>query len=80
MTQEAMVTPANVIPTPTPMEPAWMSELPQVAGGFGDRTIVNVTVNAGAVGSEQYLADVINNAIVQNTRNGISQFPAGFVT
>lgn len=80
MTQEAMVAPANVIPTPTPMEPAWMSELPQVAGGFGDRTIVNVTVNAGAVGSEQYLADVINNAIVQNTRNGISQFPAGFVT
>lgn len=61
-------------------DPSWMSELPQVGGTFGDRTIVNVTVNAGAVGSDQFLADTINNAILQNTRNGVSQFPAGYTT
>lgn len=61
-------------------DPAWMSELPQVGGTFGNRTTVNVTVNAGAVGSEQYLADVVANAILNNTRNGVSQFPAGYTT
>lgn len=61
-------------------DPAWMAELPQVGGSFGDRTTINVTVNAGAVGSDQFLADTINNAILQNTRNGVSQFPAGYTT
>lgn len=41
---------------------------------------VNVTVNAGAIGSEEYLAQVINDAILQNARNGYSQFPAGYTT
>ena len=41
---------------------------------------VNITVNAGAIGSEEYLAQVINDAILQNARNGYSQFPAGYTT
>lgn len=70
----------SIMPSMGIPDPSWMSELPQVAGSFGDRTIVNVTVNAGAVGSDQFLADTINNAILQNTRNGYSQFPAGYTT
>lgn len=38
---------------------------------------VNVTVNAGAVGSEQFLADLITRSITQANRSGISTTPAG---
>lgn len=38
---------------------------------------VNVTVNAGAVGNEQYLADLITRSITQANRSGISTTPAG---
>lgn len=73
-------TPINTMPTVGLPDPSWMSELPQVGGSFGNRTTVNVTVNAGAIGSEQYLADIINNSILQNTRSGFSQLPAGYTT
>jgi len=74
---------ANTMPTAGLPDPYWMSELPQYNGVYGNQsatTQINVSVNAGAIGSEEYLANVINNAILQNTRNGYSQFPAGFTT
>lgn len=39
----------------------------------------NITVNAGAVGSEQYLADVIAQSLAQATRLGLSTTPSGYI-
>jgi hypothetical protein len=51
-------------------------------GGFGGVDLaptVNVTVNAGAVGNEQYLATLIGQYVTLNTRNGNVTAPAGFL-
>ena len=42
-------------------------------------TNYNVTVNAGAVGSEQYLADVIAQSLAQAARLGLSTTPSGYI-
>ena len=43
-------------------------------------TVVNVTVNAGAVGSETYLANVVQQAIQDINRNGSSTSWAGAIS
>lgn len=40
---------------------------------------INVNVNAGAVGSEQYLADIIAQSLTQATRLGLSVTPSGYI-
>lgn len=42
-------------------------------------TNYNVTVNASAVGSEQYLADVIAQSLAQAARLGLSSTPSGYI-
>jgi len=45
---------------------------------LGGQTI-NVTVNAGAIGSEDYLVGVIGDALTKYTRYGNTTAPAGFI-
>lgn len=40
---------------------------------------INVTVNAGLVGDEQLLSDMIVRSLTQATRNGVSTIPAGLI-
>jgi hypothetical protein len=40
---------------------------------------INVTVNAGAIGSEDYLVGVIGDALTKYTRYGNTTAPAGFI-
>ena len=44
----------------------------------GGNTTVNVTVNAGAVGSEDFLVGAVGNAITKYIRLGNTTAPAGF--
>lgn len=74
---------ANVIPAPsTPANAMGLPPLERSLGGYGSvnqAPTVNVTVNAGAVGSEQYLVSLIGEAMTKYTRLGNVTAPAGFI-
>lgn len=70
---------AAALPAPTPTQVSPVTN-PLIAGSYGmPSQNVNVTVNAGAVGSEQYLADLITRSITQANRSGVSTIPAGYL-
>lgn len=69
---------AQVVPAPSPTAVSNFTA-PDLAtrNAIMGQAPVNVTVNAGAVGSEQYLADLIVRSITQANKNGFSTIPAG---
>ncbi len=45
----------------------------------GDTNVYNISVNAGAIGSEDYLVGAIGEALTKYTRYGNTTAPAGFI-
>jgi len=77
---------SKTIPDFVPSAPA----APQFLGGGGsfgterlalggDTNVYNISVNAGAIGSEDYLVGVIGDALTKYTRYGNTTAPAGFI-
>ncbi len=66
---------------PAPSVPAFSGGMGSAQGGslaLGGQT-VNITVNAGAIGSEEFLVGEIGNALTKYTRLGNVTAPAGFM-
>lgn len=70
---------ADLVPA---QAPAFMGNMTMERGantqGAANQTI-NVTVNAGAIGSEQFLVSEVGKALTQYTRLGNVTAPAGFI-
>lgn len=66
------------IPTPVVPEPNYGSQVPTAMPSQPAQPSINVTVNAGAIGSEEYLVGVIGDALTKYTRLGNTTAPAGF--
>lgn len=67
------------IPTPVVPEPGYGSQVPTAMPSQPAQPSINVTVNAGAIGSEEYLVGVIGDALTKYTRYGNTTAPAGFI-
>lgn len=74
--------PAPAVPSPTDSFGA-LAPMERSMGGYGGATGntqgVNITVNANAIGSEDYLVSLIGEAMTKYTRNGNVTAPAGFI-
>ena len=68
---------AGVIPAPSVPSFAQPSQVERSVANAGQN--IQVTVNAGAVGSEQYLVGLIGDALTKYTRFGNVTAPAGFL-
>lgn len=74
---------APQIPVPVVPSPGYETQVPTMVPqsnyGIGSNNPINITVNAGAVGSEEYLVGVIGEALTKYTRYGNTTAPAGFI-
>lgn len=71
----------NFLPEPSPATAGagpLYGGMQNVYGNPGGAPIVNVTVNAGAIGSEEFLVGEIGNAVTKYIRLGNTTAPAGF--